>query len=84
MPAATGILAVCTWWAAHTLTAVLALQLLGGPVLGLLATMLVEPLGRALPLFSFEARGPLTWWAVLGTRAAAVLAAVPERRWRVR
>jgi hypothetical protein len=54
-------------------------------VLGLLLVMFAEPVARRVVLFPSEggaARGLATWEAMAGACALALLAVVPERRWR--
>ena len=54
-------------------------------VLGLVLVMFTEPVARRLVLFPLEggtARAIRTWEAVAAVGALALLAVVPERRWR--
>lgn len=55
-------------------------------VLGLLVTMLAEPVGRWVELFPLgpSTRSDRTWCALLAGCALALALVVPERRWRVR
>jgi hypothetical protein len=58
-----------------------------GLALVLLSVLLVNPIGRQLVLFPDDdqlARGVRTWWLVVVGCSVAVVAAVRERRWRVR
>jgi hypothetical protein len=53
--------------------------------LALLCTVLVDPLGRRVLLFPLALSSPRaveTWAVALGACVVALLAAVPERRWR--